>query len=76
MSAVELRYEERSLPVSWPDHSVPSLSSLVSDVVDQGWCDNSWAVSALTVAQDRISLANNRQDIMFYNFSRTEKIFR
>ena len=64
MSAVELRYEERSLPDSWPDHSVPSLTSLTSPVVDQDWCDNSWAVSALSVAQDRISLANNRQDKM------------
>ena len=59
MSAVEMRYEVRSLPVSWPD---PALPSLLSPVVDQDWCDNSWAISALAVAQDRISLVNNRQE--------------
>ena len=48
MSAVHLSYDPAGLPLSW------ELSSgLLSPVVDQGWCDNSWAVSALAVAADR-----------------------
>ena len=48
MSAVHLSYDPAELPLSW------DLSSgLASPVVDQGWCDNSWAVSALAVAADR-----------------------
>ena len=51
MSAVHLSYDPAELPLSW------ELSSgLASPVVDQGWCDNSWAVSALAVAADRSNI--------------------
>ena len=58
MSAVVLQYDVSSLPVSW-------VSPSSSPVTDQGRCDNSWVVSAAAVAQDRISLAHNRQGHMY-----------
>ena len=48
MSAVELAYDPQVLPDSWEGEP-----GLVAPVVDQGWCDNSWAVAALAVAADR-----------------------
>ena len=48
MSAVQLAYDPQVLPASWEGDP-----ALVAPVVDQGWCDNSWAVAALTVAADR-----------------------
>ena len=51
MSAVQLSYDPSSLPLSW--ELSPALRCVDNCLVDQGWCDNSWAVSALAVARDR-----------------------
>jgi len=51
MRPVHLRYRSSSLPSSW------SWSG--ASVLDQGWCDNSWAVATLEVARQRISISSN-----------------
>ena len=45
MSAVQLAYDPEGLPASWSGDW-----ALLAPVVEQGWCDNSWAVSAAAVA--------------------------
>ena len=48
MTPIQLTYDPQELPGSWEGDP-----GLVAPVVDQGWCDNSWAVAALAVATDR-----------------------
>jgi len=57
MSALHVSTSSSSLPTEFS--SLTAWPGLISPIPDQGWCTSSWAVSAVGVAGDRISIATN-----------------
>lgn len=43
-------------------NSINHWPGLVTDVVDQGWCGSSWAVSTASVASDRFGVHTKGKD--------------
>lgn len=43
-------------------NSVDHWPGLISDVVDQGWCGSSWAVSTASVASDRFGIQSKGKE--------------
>lgn len=43
-------------------NSVNHWAGLISDVVDQGWCGSSWAVSTASVASDRFAIQSKGKE--------------